>query len=101
MRKNYMPYPLEWLKGFLPLSTRRGEEMFEALQAKVEKIVSAADAMELVLEEVRGKVTELLASSHLTDEDRAKLEALETALDVEAEDITAKTLANTPAAPTS
>lgn len=100
MRKIYVPTPLEWLKGFLPLSSRRGEEMFESLQAKVEKIVSASDAMEVVLDEVRAKVTDLLGSSHLTDEDRAKLESLETALDVEAEDIIAKTLANTPAAPT-
>lgn len=73
--------------------------MFEVLQAKVEKIVSASDAMQLVLEEVRAKITELLASSRLTPEDRARLEALETALDVEAEDIIAKTLANTPAEP--
>lgn len=73
--------------------------LFDALGAKVQKITDAADAMELVLEDVKKRLDLILSSSNLTPEDRAKMEELSNALDTEADDVIAKTLANTPAEP--
>jgi hypothetical protein len=75
------------------------KEMFESLEEKVTKIVNASDAMQVVLADVRAKLAAIIASGGMSDEAKAKLVALETALDTEADDIIAKTLEGTPAEP--
>lgn len=76
---------------------QRNAEMFESLEAKVEKIVNASDAMQVVLADVRQKLKDIIAAGGMTEEAKAKLAALEAAIDAEADDIIAKTLEGTPA----
>lgn len=70
--------------------------MFESLEAKVQKIVNASDAMQLVLADVRQKLKDILAGGGLSEEAKAKLASLEAAIEAEADDIIAKTLEGTP-----
>ena len=72
--------------------------IFDDLRAKVLKLTNAADAMDVVLTDVKSKLDNLIANGSLSDADKADLQAISTGIDTEGDKIIADTLKNTPAA---
>lgn len=73
--------------------------LFDDLKAKVLKLTNAADAMDVVLKDVKSKLDAVIANGNLNPTDAADLQAISAGIDTEGDKIIADTLANTPAAP--
>lgn len=73
--------------------------MFEDLETKVTALVSASDAAEALLVDIKARLDAIIAGGGLSPEAKAKLEALTAAIGKEGEDLAAAVVANTPAAP--
>ena len=86
---------LREIKHALQQLQRRTKEMFESLEAKVQKITSATDAMQVVLADVRQKLKDIIAGGGMDEAAKQKLADLEAALDKEADDVIASTLEGT------
>lgn len=72
--------------------------MFDDLGLKVKSLTDAADAMDMVLQDVKKRLDDLLATGSLLPADAAALTAISTAIDTESAKLISDTLANTPAA---
>lgn len=71
--------------------------MFQELEAKVEKMTNASNAIEATLDDINSKLKAIVAGGGLSPEAKAKLTALTSAIDKEGDDLIAANLRNTAA----